>query len=202
MTLRSENAPAEEAPVKIPDEKKAKKLSIAKNISFAALFAALCCVSTLFIGVPLPASGYFNTGDVFVLLAGWFLGPLYGSVAAGAGSMLADIISGYAIYAPSTFFVKAFDAVVAYLVCRILKKFIKNDKLDVLPRAVSAFAGEGLMVLGYFFYEGVVLGMGMGAAANIPGNALQGVCCLICACILIGVLYPVKFLRGFFPKLH
>ncbi len=202
MTARGENAPVKDAPVKTTDEKKAKKLSLAKNISFAALFAALCCVSTLFISVPLPASGYFNTGDIFVLLAGWFLGPLYGGAAAGVGSMLADIISGYAVYAPATFFVKALDAVAAYLVCRLLKNLIKSDKLDILPRAISALAGEALMVLGYFFYEGVVLGMGMGAAANIIGNTLQGVCCLLCACILIGVLYPAKPLRGFFPKLH
>ena len=83
-----------------------------------------------------------------------------------------------------------------------MKNLIKSDKLDILPRAISALAGEALMVLGYFFYEGVLLGMGMGAAANILGNTLQGVCCLFCACVLIGALYPAKPLRRFFPKLH
>lgn len=141
MTARGENAPVQEAPVKTTDEKKAKKLSLAKNISFAALFAALCCVSTLFISVPLPASGYFNTGDIFVLLAGWFLGPLYGGAAAGVGSMLADIISGYAVYAPATFFVKALDAVAAYLVWPSFEK--SHQKRQAGHLAESDFRPRG-----------------------------------------------------------
>ena len=51
-------------------------ISLSKRLAFAALFAALCCVSTVVITVPLPASGYFNTGDIFVLLSAWCLGPV------------------------------------------------------------------------------------------------------------------------------
>ena len=156
-------------------------ISLAKHLSFTAVLAALCCVSTVFFVVPLPASGYFNMGDVFVLLSGWLLGPLYGAAAAGLGTMLADVVGGYASYAPATLVIK--------------------EKLDVLPRAVSALVGEALMVLGYFFFEGVLLGMGMGAAPNLLGNALQGVCCFLIAVILIGAIYPIKPVRGFFPKL-
>ena len=57
------------------------------------------------------------------------------------------------------------------------------------------------MVAGYFAYEGLILGMGMGAAPNLLGNALQGVCCFLIAVILIGAIYPIKPVRGFFPKL-
>ena len=184
-------------------------ISLAKHLSFTAVLAALCCVSTVFFVVPLPASGYFNMGDVFVLLSGWLLGPLYGAAAelesraaaAGLGTMLADVVGGYASYAPATLVIKAVMAVAAYFVSRLLKKAIRREKLDVLPRAVSALVGEALMVLGYFFFEGVLLGMGMGAAPNLLGNALQGVCCFLIAVILIGAIYPIKPVRGFFPKL-
>ena len=176
-------------------------ISLAKHLSFTAVLAALCCVSTVFFVVPLPASGYFNMGDVFVLLSGWLLGPLYGAAAAGLGTMLADVVGGYASYAPATLVIKAVMAVAAYFVSRLLKKAIRREKLDVLPRAVSARVGEALMVLGYFFFEGVLLGMGMGAAPNLLGNALQGVCCFLIAVILIGAIYPIKPVRGFFPKL-
>ncbi len=186
---------------KEPEVKKARRLSLAKNISFAAVFAALCCVSTMFVQIPLSATGYFNLGDVFVLLCGWFLGPVYGMAAAGIGSMLADILSGFASFAPATLVIKALDALIAYLLCRLLKKFIKNEKLDILPRAVSAFFGEAFMVLGYFFFEAVILKLGMGAAADIFGNAMQGLACLIGATILVGALYPVRPVRSFFPKL-
>ena len=41
--------------------------------------------------------------------------------------------------------------------------------------AGGALAGEAVMAAGYFAYEGVVLGFGLGAAAAIPGNLIQGV---------------------------
>lgn len=56
------------------DTKKPAMRSAAKRLAFTALFAALCCVGTMFIVIPLP-HGYFNAGDVFVLLAGWCMGP-------------------------------------------------------------------------------------------------------------------------------
>ena len=149
-------------------------VSPAKQISFAAAFAALCCVSTMLITIPLPASGYFNTGDVFVLLSAWFLGPLYGSFAAAVGSALADVFCGFPLYAPATFFVKGLDAFVAYLVWAFLKKLIKRDSLDFLTRAVGAIFGELLMVLGYFAYECVLYGT-FGAIPNVLGNTITSI---------------------------
>ena len=65
------------------------------RLVLSALFAALCTVMTLVIQVPSPVQGYVNLGDCAVLLAAWALGPLYGGAAAGTGSMLADLLSGY-----------------------------------------------------------------------------------------------------------
>ena len=61
-----------------------------KNLVFAALLAAVTCVATLVIHTPSPLNGYINLGDCFVLLSGWLLGPVYGFLAAGIGSGLAD----------------------------------------------------------------------------------------------------------------
>lgn len=170
-----------------------------KQLAFTALFAALCAVSTLIIAIPLP-NGYFNTGDVFVLLSGWFLGPLYGSIAAGTGSALADIISGYAVYAPATFLIKALDALLAYAVCALWKTVIKRERLDFLPRLFSAVCGEIVMLLGYFVFESILYGFA-GGALSLVGNALQGICCLACAVALFSLLYPIKPLRKIFPRL-
>lgn len=175
-------------------------LSLSKRLAFAAAFAALCAVSTLLITIPLPF-GYFNTGDVFVLLAGWCLGPLYGAIAAGIGSALADIIAGFAIYAPATFVIKALDAAVAYWLFYVFKKLIKSEKLDFLPRAISAVFGEMVMVLGYFLYELILYGAA-GAVSTLLGNGLQGACCLVLATAIIAALYPIKKVKEFFPALY
>ncbi|MBQ3258353.1 MAG: ECF transporter S component, partial [Oscillospiraceae bacterium] len=61
-----------------------------KKIVMAALMAALACVATMIIKVPSPLKGYLNLGDCVVLTAGWMLSPIYGFLAAGLGSALAD----------------------------------------------------------------------------------------------------------------
>ena len=66
-----------------------------KQIVTAALFAALTCVATMVIKIPSPMDGYLNLGDCVVLAAGWMLAPGYGFAAAGLGSALADLFSGY-----------------------------------------------------------------------------------------------------------
>ena len=174
--------------------------SPAKQIAFTALFSALCCIGTVLIVVPLPASGYFNAGDIFVLLSAWCLGPLFGSVAAAVGSALADIVSGFAIYAPATFIIKGLDVLVAYTVYAFLKKRIRKDALDFIPRALSAILGEALMVAGYFLFECLLYGV-IGATPNILGNLLQGGCCIFLSVALVSILYPVKTVRRLFPRL-
>ena len=177
-----------------------KGLSLSKQLSFTAVFSALCCVSTLVFTVPLPASGYFNTGDVFVLLSAWFLGPIFGAVAAGIGSALADVFSGFALYAPATLIIKACMAFISYMVWAFFKKIIKKDAVDFLPRALSAILAEFIMVAGYFTFECVLYGLA-GGAANILGNTLQGACCLCLATALCTSLYPIKPLQRTFPFL-
>ena len=55
-----------------------------RKLVYAALFAALTCVMTMIVKIPVPATGgYVNLGDCVVLLAGWVLGPMYGGAAAG-----------------------------------------------------------------------------------------------------------------------
>jgi uncharacterized membrane protein len=176
-----------------------RKAPSAKQIAFTALFAALCCIGTLVIAIPLP-NGYFNTGDVFVLLSGWCLGPVYGTLAAAVGSALADVISGYSIYAPATLFIKGFDAFIAYMVCLFWKKCIQKEKFDVFARAFSAICGEAIMILGYFLFESILYGF-LGATASLIGNLTQGICCAICAIAIISALYPIKGLKRLFPAL-
>lgn len=174
--------------------------SQSKKLAFTALFSALCCIGTVLIAIPLP-NGYFNVGDVFVLLSGWILGPLYGSVAAAVGSALADVISGYAIYVPATAAIKGGSALIAYTLCLFLKKIIKKDKLDFLVRLISAVFAEVFMVLGYFLFESHLYGFG-GATLALTGNLLQGGCCLIIATAIFSALYLSHATKKFLINLH
>lgn len=158
-----------------------------KKIVMAALMAALACVATMIIKIPSPLKGYLNLGDCIVLTAGWLLSPTYGFLAAGLGSALADIFSGYVTYAPATFIIKGLMALIAFCGFKLLNKKIGN-----LPsRIISGIVAEIVMILGYFVFEGFLYGF-IPSAVNIPANGVQGIAGLIIGVILIKVFEKSK----------
>ena len=153
-----------------------------QRIVMAALLAALTCVATMIIKVPSPLKGYLNLGDCVVLVAGWMLSPTYGFLAAGIGSALADIFSGYVTYAAATFVIKGLMALIAFYGFKLL-----HNKLGNLPsRIISGIVAEVVMVGGYFIFEGFLYGF-VPSLVNIPANAVQGVAGLIIGTILVKV---------------
>lgn len=148
----------------------------------AAMLAALCCVATMIIKIPSPLKGYLNLGDCVVLLSGFMLSPCYGFLAAGLGSALADIFSGYVTYAPATFVIKGLMAIIAHFGFKHL-----NKKIGVtLARIISGAMAEVAMVLGYFIFEGFMYGF-IPSAVNIPANGVQGAVGLILGVILMKI---------------
>ena len=161
-----------------------------QKIVISSLFAALICVATMLIKIPSPLKGYINLGDGIVLLASWILPLPYGLIAAGLGSALADLFSGYVVYAPATFIIKALMAVVAY---SFYKFFAKKAKSTV-SRVFSGILSEFVMILGYFLFEGVLYGF-VPSLVNIPANAVQAVAGIIIGVILITVFEKQNILK-------
>lgn len=158
-----------------------------KKIVMAALMAALACLATMIIKIPSPLKGYLNLGDCIVLVSGWMLSPTYGFLAAGLGSALADVFSGYVTYAPATFVIKGVMALVAFYGFKLL-----HNKLGDLPsRIVSGIVAEIVMILGYFVFEGFLYGF-IPSAVNIPANGVQGIAGLIIGVILMKVFEKSK----------
>lgn len=174
-----------------------KKLSITVT---AAMMAALTCIATMIIKVPtIGTNGYVNIGDAAVLLSAWLLGNPYGALAAGIGSGLADLLSGYASYVPGTFAIKFLMAFVGYIVYTQLNKTNLNK---IVSQVLSAIVAEAIMVLGYFLYEATFLGYGLAAAASIPSNIIQGVTCLVLGVALIQVLSRIRYFNTLVEKVQ
>ena len=150
----------------------------------AALFAAIICVSTFLIQIPVVVTGgYVNMGDCFVLLSGIVLGPVYSFLAAGLGSALADILFGYFTYAPATFIIKGLMALITSLLFKH-----SNDKYSVFKLLIIGLIAETVMVISYFLYECFVLSYGFGAIAAVPANILQGICGISVNTLLVGII--------------
>lgn len=141
------------------------KVAKSRKLVLAALFAALNCMMTLIIQIPAP-TGYVNFGDCAGLLGAWVLGPVWGGGAAALGSMMADLLGGWAVYAPATFVIKFLSAALAACILHRLR--------GCKGMLLGALAAELLMAGGYFLYESVFLRLGAGAVASIPFNLTQG----------------------------
>ena len=76
----------------------------AVNLALTGLMGALVIVGT-FISIPIPMLGdrtMIGLGNVFCILSGLLLGPVYGGLAAGVGSGVFDLVGGWASSAPTT----------------------------------------------------------------------------------------------------
>ena len=151
-----------------------------QRIVISALFASLVCVTTMLVQIPSPLKGYLNLGDAIVLLSAWLLSPVYGAVAAGLGSALSDLFSGYVTYAPATFIIKGAMALIAYAIASRLGK--KHKPLTA--RLCGGIAAELTMILGYYLFESVLYGFGA-SLVNIPANAVQAIAGLSVGILLI-----------------
>ncbi|MBR2023449.1 MAG: ECF transporter S component [Clostridia bacterium] len=165
-----------------------KKHSV-QLLVFTALLTALIVIATMFVRIPLPL-GYVNLGDAFIFLAIFLLGPLYGTIATGVGSTLADLF-GYPLYAPGTLIIKSLMAFVACLIYRCLHTATKKT---LLAEIIGGVVGTLIMAFGYFIYEILFFETVGVAIVNVPWNVLQGVVGVIVAVLLMRVLRHTKFI--------
>ncbi|WAM34619.1 ECF transporter S component [Caldicellulosiruptor morganii] len=170
---------------------------------FSGLLAAAVFVLTFTIKIPLPA-GYFNIGDVIIMLASILFGKGIGFLAGSFGSALADVTSGYLIYAPFTFIVKGLEG----YICGIVFESLKKDKKEIPGFIISSILSGIWMAAGYFLSEAFVLKylssalnvnrdlqFGLKTAlVNFPFNLLQGILSAVITIILVFPLYRNKFI--------
>jgi len=154
-----------------------------KKLILAAVFAAIICVVTLLLPIPLPGSGYANLGDTLIAVASVILGPLWGAVAAGLGSALADVFLGYTVYAPATFIIKGAMAVVYYFIFRPFAA----TRARIPMSAVASLGSEALMIGGYFAFEAIIYSPAA-ALPNIWGNLTQGLVATVVSTVVISIL--------------
>lgn len=175
-------------------ERAAAGQSKVKLLVMTGLMAALSCMATMVLRVPSPTGGYMNLGDTVVLLGAYLLGPLYGAAAGGIGSMMADILSGYAVYAPATLVIKAIMALVAGWLYRALREKTGGVLL-------TGIVGEIPMVVGYWLFDALLLGSFAGSAAGLPSNFVQASFGIAVSTLLALALRKSSYVRREFSNL-
>lgn len=163
-----------------------------KKIVLAALMAAFACVATMSIRIPTPGtSGYIHPGDAIVILSGVILGPVWGLLAAGIGSAMADLMGGYFIYVPITFVIKG---IVAFAAGMIYRRMGRTSRSRYIAVVLGGIADMILVAGGYFVCECGLYGAAA-AAASVPANIIQGIGGLVIGIILYPVLIAIPDIR-------
>lgn len=173
-----------------------KKANVFK-MCCAAVFAALIFISVYVVPIPLPGNGYFNLGDCFIIVAALGIGPFWGGLSGAVGAGLSDLLLGYTYYAPATFVIKWLMAAVAYGVFGLIAK---RSKFKLPAVLISSFAAELIMVLGYFAFEIPLYGIAV-AAADILGNAVQGICGMLAGSLLYSILAETGINKKIFKNI-
>lgn len=155
-----------------------------KQLALSGLMAALVMVGTMVIQVPTPAKGYIHLGDSMVYLSGILLGPVTGGFAAAIGSALADLFSGYAIYAAPTFIIKGLDALVVGYCYNALTKGTASIFKKVLGFSVGVILGGSIMIGGYLVFETFLYGFPT-AVLSMAANITQAAGCGLLALPLL-----------------
>lgn len=171
------------------------KKNATKSVAVAAIFAAIIAVVTGFpiFHIPIPmGAGYVHFGDSIIYIAACVLPPPFAVVAAGLGGLIADLISGYAMYAPFTMVIKILNAVPFIVATNILLKKGKGKKIFSVTTILMSVISSVITVVGYFGADSILYSVKTAIADVIP-SLIQGVGSAMIFVVLSIALDKVRF---------
>lgn len=146
-----------------------------RELTYMSLLAALAIVATMIIRIPVPATqGYIHLGDTILILAVLILGVKKGAAAGAIGQAIADLIGGYAIFAPVTFVAKILMGI---LIGVAIEKAFRYKETKIFGNAVIGVIFvvlSGVAMIGtYFVAEAFMYGGIAVPLVEIPANIIQ-----------------------------
>jgi uncharacterized membrane protein len=161
-----------------------KTLSIVQ----VALMIAITTLVTMTVRVPTYA-GYTHLGDSMIFLAVVLLGKRKAVVSSALGMCLADILSGYLVWAPFTLIIKGSMALVAALIIYRGKQDGNNIANNILGFVVAgiwmvfAYYIAGAFITSFLLSEHVTFAQGLIVSLkDVPANVVE---------VLVGIALAV-----------
>ena len=134
-----------------------------KLMCMSGIFSALVFVITAYLHIP-TYNGYVHCGDGFIFIAACILPMPYSIIVGVLGAMLADLLTGFVIWAPGSMIIKALLAIL--FTCKSDKIITKRNLIMLLPAAL-------ISAVGYYFYEALITGSFIASLAGIPATLVQ-----------------------------
>jgi uncharacterized membrane protein len=137
----------------------------ALKVAVVAVLTAVVVVFTLVVRIP-TTKGYLNLCDVAICFIAFTFGPVSAFLAAGLGTAIADLISGYAQWAPISFIVHGIEGLLIALI-------VRKQPLSKMRILLAAIGCVLTVSLGYFVLSALFISTVAVAAAEIPPNMIQ-----------------------------
>ncbi len=155
-----------------------------RTLVFGALGIALVAFATMSVQVPIPQTrGYINLGDTLIFVFAILFGARIGALAGGVGSALADILTGYAHWAPFTLLIKGIEGLIVGL--------LASGEKSNIRRLLGCILGGLEMIAGYFLVEVFLYGLGA-AFAELPGNFIQAGSAVVVGPLVVFALQRIE----------
>lgn len=132
-------------------------------LCLSGVLAALVFVLTAYLHIP-TSNGYIHAGDGLIYLAACILPRPYAIAVGASGALLADCLTGFAVWAPCSLIIKAATAL---LFSDRGRRILRLRNLLMLPPAAFVCAA------GYYLYESLLYGNFAVPLAGIPASLIQ-----------------------------
>ncbi len=127
------------------------------------IFTALVFVVTAYLHIP-TNNGYIHIGDGIIYLAACLLPWPYAMVVGAGGALLADCLTGFAVWAPGSVVIKAVTTLL--FTSKRKKVMTLRNYLAILPAAVICAGG-------YYLYEALIYSNFIAPLSGIPASLTQ-----------------------------
>lgn len=133
-------------------------------VSLSAVVGAAVAVATMAISIPVGL-GYLNFGEVVIYTAAFLFGGVVGGLGGGIGAAAADVVLGFAFYAPITLVAKGLEG---YVVGRLAGASVRR-------KAIAVAAGAPFMIAAYVLARAYLEGVPAALFQELPIDVLQAV---------------------------
>lgn len=149
-----------------------------KLICTVGVLTAVVFVLTAYLHIP-SHTGYTHVGDGIIYFAACILPLPYAAFVGAAGALLADCLTGYAVWAPASLIIKSLTVIF----------FSRKSKKIICFKNILALIPAWIICIGgYYLYEAVLTGNFIAPLAAIAGYVTQ---CVFSSAlyILIGITF-------------
>ncbi len=150
------------------------KSKTVKMMCAAGIFTAMIFVFTAYVHIP-SHTGYTHIGDGFIYLAAAMLPTPYAVFAGACGAVLADCLTGFAVWAPASALIKA---------AAVLFFTYKRDRIICVRNVVALLPAWAICIGGYYLYESLITANFVAPLAGIVGYVTQ---CALSSALFLAV---------------